>query len=194
MLSPFLVPLCKPSIPSPLTLLLWGCSSTHPLLPQHPSIPLHRGIKPPQDQWPPLPLMPDTDLSAPSVLPLTPPLVSLCSIWLLAVSIYICISQDQAEPLRQLFQVPVSKYFLALAIVSDFGVCISNESEVWQSLDGLFFSLCSTLCLCISFRLEQFWVKILKMGGWFYFSTEGQCLISGYGLNRFSLLFVGYFS
>ena len=31
----------------------------HPLLPQHPSIPLHCVIEPPQDQWAPLPMMPD---------------------------------------------------------------------------------------------------------------------------------------
>ena len=39
--------------------------------------------------------------SAPSVLPLTPPLGSLCSVWWLATSIYICIGQALAEPLRR---------------------------------------------------------------------------------------------
>ena len=41
-----------------------------------------------------------------------------------------------------------------------------------QSLDGLSFSICSTLCSCISFRQEQFWVKNFEMGGWPHPSTE----------------------
>jgi hypothetical protein len=52
---------------------------THPLLPHCPSIPLYSGIKPSQDQGPPLPLMPDRAPSAPLVL-LTPPLRYLCSV------------------------------------------------------------------------------------------------------------------
>ena len=39
------------------------------------------------------------------------------------------------------------------------------DPVVGQSLDGLSFSLCSTLCPCISFRQEQFWVKFLKRVG-----------------------------
>jgi hypothetical protein len=67
--------------------------------------------------------------SAPSVLlPLTPPLESPCSVLWLAASIRICIGQALAEPLkRQLYQAPVSKHFLALAILSGFGVCIWDE-------------------------------------------------------------------
>jgi hypothetical protein len=62
--------------------------------------------------------------SAPSVLALTSPLGSLCSVWCLAACICICIGQALAEPLRgQLYQAPVSKHFLASAIVSGFGVC-----------------------------------------------------------------------
>ena len=34
-------------------------SMTYPLLPHYTSIPQHQGIEPPQDQGPPLPLMPD---------------------------------------------------------------------------------------------------------------------------------------
>ena len=34
-----------------------------------------------------------------------------------------------------------------------------------QSLDSFSFSLCSALCHCISFRQEQFWVKILRCVG-----------------------------
>ena len=48
------------------------------------------------------------------------------------------------------YQAPVSKHILATTIVSGFGVCIWDRSPVWQSMDGLSFSLCSTLCLHIS--------------------------------------------
>jgi hypothetical protein len=75
--------------------------STLILLPHHPSIPLQWSIKPSQDQRPLLPLMPDKAPLAPSVLPLIPPLGSLCSVQWSAVSICICISQDLAEPPRR---------------------------------------------------------------------------------------------
>jgi hypothetical protein len=58
-----------------------------------------------QDQRPSLPLMPDKTPSAPSVLPLSPPLWSLCSVQWLTESIHICTGQDLVEPLRrQLYQ------------------------------------------------------------------------------------------
>ena len=99
------------------------------LLPHCPSIPLHWDSKPSQDQGPLLPLMPDKAPSASWVLPLTPPLASLCSVQWLAVSIHICIGQDLEDPLRrQLYQAPVSKHFLESAIVSGFGVCIWDGS------------------------------------------------------------------
>ena len=106
---------------------------THPpiysLLPYCPSIPLHWGIKPSQDQGPFLPLMPDKAPSTPSVLPLTPPLGSLCSVRWLTSSIRICIGQDLAESLsRQLYQALVSKHFLASAILSGFGGCMWDGS------------------------------------------------------------------
>jgi hypothetical protein len=48
---------------------------------------------------------------------------SPCSVWWLALSIHICIGQALAEPLREKSnQDPVSKCFLALTIVSVFGV------------------------------------------------------------------------
>jgi hypothetical protein len=62
---------------------------------------------------------------------------------------------------RQLYQAPVSKYFLASTIVSGFGVYIGDGSSGGQSLHGLSFNLCSTLCPYISFRQEPFWVKNL---------------------------------
>jgi hypothetical protein len=67
------------------------------------------------------------------------------------------------------------------------------DPQVGQSLDGLSFSLCSTFCPVISFRQEQFWVKILKMGWWPHPSTRGHALTTGYGLDWFSLPFVGVF-
>jgi hypothetical protein len=52
--------------------------------------------------------------SAPSVLPLTPPLGSPCSVQWLAASISICIGQALPELLRrQLYQASVSKDFLS---------------------------------------------------------------------------------
>jgi hypothetical protein len=64
MLSAF--PVSPPQAPilSSLPLPLWECSPTHPLLPQQPSIPLSRVIKPPQDQGAPLSVMPDKYTSA----------------------------------------------------------------------------------------------------------------------------------
>ena len=120
---------------------------THPLLPHRPSIPLHWGIRPSQDQGPSLLLMPDKAPSAPSVLPLTLPLGSLCSVQWLAVSLCICVDQGLAEPLRkQLYQAPVSKYFLASTILSGFGVCMWDGStggavSDWPFLLSLLHSL-----------------------------------------------------
>jgi hypothetical protein len=39
------------------------------------------------------------------------------------------------------------------------------DPQVGQSLDGLSFGLHSIPCPCISFRQEQFWVKILERVG-----------------------------
>jgi hypothetical protein len=68
----------------------------------------------------------------------------LCSVWWLVASIPIFISQDLAEPLRsQLYQIPVSKQFLASSIVSGFGVCLWDGSpgrvvSGWPFLQSLF--------------------------------------------------------
>ena len=102
----------------------------------------------------------------------------------MAASICICIGQTLGKPLRsQLYQTPVSKHFLASTLVSGFGVCI----WVVQSLDGLSLSLCSTLCPCISFRQENFWVKMFDMGGWSNLSTGGSVyaldMVSTYSLS-----------
>ena len=63
--------------------------------------------------------------STPLVLPLTSLLGTPCSVQWLAMNIHICISQALVKPFRrQLYQVPVSKHFLASEIVFSFGDCI----------------------------------------------------------------------
>ena len=116
----------------------------HPPIPASlPSIPLHwasslHRTKALPSHWCKAP-------SAPSVLPLTLPLGSLCSVQWLAV--IICIGQDPADPLRRLlYQAPVSKHFLASAIVSGFGVFMWDGSpgwavSGWPFLQSLFHSL-----------------------------------------------------
>jgi hypothetical protein len=93
-------------------------------------------------------------LEIPSVSLLTsliPPSGTRCSVQWLALSICLCIFQALAEFLRrQPYQTPVSKHFTAFTITSRFGDYIWYGSLVGQSLDGLSFSLCSTLCLHIS--------------------------------------------
>ena len=62
--------------------------------------------------------------SAPSVLPLSPPLGTLGSVQWLAMSICICIGHVLAErPRSQICQDPVSKHLLASAIVWEIGDC-----------------------------------------------------------------------
>jgi hypothetical protein len=69
-----------------------------------------------------------------------------CSVWWLAASIHICISKALAETLRRHpYQAPISKHFLASAIVNGIGGCYGMDTQVGHSLYGLFFNLCSTL-------------------------------------------------
>ena len=66
--------------------------------------------------------------SAPTVLALTSLLGSPCSIQCLAVYICICIGHNLAETLRgQLYQAPVSQYFLAFVIVSGSVHAVNDE-------------------------------------------------------------------
>jgi hypothetical protein len=75
----------------------------------------------------------------------------MCSVQWLAVGIHLCICQALAEPLRrQLYQAPVSKHFMASTIVSGFGSVYGVNPQVGLSLDGLYFSFYSTICLRIS--------------------------------------------
>jgi hypothetical protein len=60
--------------------------------------------------------------SALSILPLIPPLGSLCLVWWLAACIHMCIVQALAAPFKgRSYQALVSKLFLASAIVFGFG-------------------------------------------------------------------------
>jgi hypothetical protein len=70
---------------------------------------------------------------------------SPCTDQWLAASIHICICHVLAKPLR-IQQAPVSKCFLALTIVSGFGVCIWDGSpgravSGWPFLQSLFHTL-----------------------------------------------------
>jgi hypothetical protein len=68
--------------------------------------------------------------STPSVLSLTPPLGSPCSVQWLAMSIGLCNCQPLAQALRrQLYQASVSKHLFASTIVFGFGVCIWDGSQ-----------------------------------------------------------------
>ena len=70
--------------------------------------------------------------SAPWVLSLAPSLGTLCSIQWMAVSIHFWICQVLEEPLRrQLNQAPISKLMLGSTILSGFGGCLWDGSELW---------------------------------------------------------------
>jgi hypothetical protein len=100
--------------------------------------------------------------SAPSTLFLTRPLGTSNSVQWLAVSIWHCICRALVGQLRrQLYQAPFSKHFLASTVVSEFGDCIWDESQMgWPPLDGLSFSLCSVLCLHIC--SHEYFVSLSK--------------------------------
>jgi hypothetical protein len=81
--------------------------------------------------------------SAPWVLSLTLPLVTLSSVQWMAESIHLCIFQVLTEPLRrQLYQTPVSKQLLTSTIVSGLGNYIWDGSPCgaisgWPFLQSL---------------------------------------------------------
>ena len=129
---------------------------TYPLLPHHPSIPLHWGIKPLQGQGPPLSLMPGKAPSGPLVLPLTPPLGACAQShgWLRASEHpYLYWSGSGRASQETADQAPVSKHFLASAIVSGFGVCMWNRFPGGSVSGWPFFqSLLHTSFLYIRFR------------------------------------------
>jgi hypothetical protein len=173
----------------PPTLLLWWCSSKHLTTPASPSklsfTLRHQGFTGQRASPHINARYGHFNSFSPS---LTPSLESLCSVQWLNVSIHIFIVQDLKEPLRILSENMSSHQQLCLALLSECGIHL----QLGKSLCGLSFSLWSTLCPCISFRQEQFWVKTFEMGRPHH-STGRPCLISGYGLKRFSLPILGYF-
>jgi hypothetical protein len=70
-----------------------------------------------------------------------------CSVQWLVASIHICICQVLVVPLqRKLYQVTISKHFLASTIVFGFGVCIWDRSpggtvSRWTFLQSLLHTL-----------------------------------------------------
>ena len=147
------LPLCKTPIPSPSSCFYEGAPlPTHPISSHCPSIHLHWGIKPSQDQGPGSlhvnslvgGLVPGSSGGSGWLILLfflwvanpfsafspSPNFCrSPCSDWWLALSIRIFIGKALAKPLgRQLYQAPTSKHFLASAIVSEFGGCIWDGS------------------------------------------------------------------
>jgi hypothetical protein len=80
MLSPLLVSLLQPSYPIPPYPASMRVLPYPPTPASPPSIPLYWAIKPSQDPGPLFLLMPEKVPSAPLVVPLTPPLGSLCSV------------------------------------------------------------------------------------------------------------------
>jgi hypothetical protein len=107
-----------------------------------------------------------------------------------------CIGRDLAEPLRrQLYQAPVSKHFLASAIVSGFGVCMWDGFPLVGSLWMAFPSV-SVLLFVPVFPSDRSnsGLKFWKWVGGPIPQLGEPYLTSGYGLDRFSLPVVGYFS
>ena len=107
--------------------------------------------------------------SAPSVPPLALPLGSPGSAWWLAVSICFCVGQVLLEPLRkQPYQAPVSKPFLASAIVSGFDVWRWGRSLPGVVSGWLSLHLCSiflskgdlTNFLTIVTSLNIYWTQV----------------------------------
>jgi hypothetical protein len=94
--------------------------------------------------------------SAPSVLSLTPPLGTPCSVQWLAESICLYICQALAESLRRkLYQAPVTMHFLVSIRVSWFGDCIwdgSSGGEVsgWLFLQSLLHTVFSPMSILLS--------------------------------------------
>jgi hypothetical protein len=94
------------------------------------------------------------------LLTLAPPLGTLRSAQWVAENIHLCICQAMAEPLAELYQVPVSKHFLASTIISAFDDCIRDGSlggsiSRWSFLQSLLYTLylylLSWVLLCSSF-------------------------------------------
>jgi hypothetical protein len=178
-------------IPPPLPCFYEGAPPpTYPLLAHLHSIPLHWGIKPSQDQGPPVPLMPDKASSTPPVLPPNSSIGVPVLSPMVGCKYPHCVVQDLAEPLSiQLYQAPISKHFLASAIVSRFDDCMWDGSPDLDVFPSVSVPLFVPVFLLDRSNSE---LKIWRWVGGPIPPHAGRCLTSGYGLNRFSLPYVGY--
>jgi hypothetical protein len=200
-------PLQNPPFPSPILLLLWECSSSHPLT--RTSLPWHSSTL---ENWAftePRASLTDARQFHPLLrmwLELRVPPCVLYGLWSSPWELWgVCLvdtvvfpmglqtSSSIGDPMlspmvgckhlplylsgsgrdSQLYQDPVSKHFLASAIVSGLVPVYWLDPQVGNSLDGLSSSLCSTLCPSTYFRQEPFWVKKLEMSGWSHPPTWG---------------------
>ena len=102
--------------------------------------------------------------SAPSVLSLTPPLGTPCSVQWLAARIHLFICKALAGTLRrQLYQAPFNKHFLASTIVSGLGDYIWDESPggtspwmIFPSISALhFISIFTPVSILFTFSENQ---------------------------------------
>jgi hypothetical protein len=107
--------------------------------------------------------------SAPYFLSLAPSLGTLCSAQWMAVSIYFCICQALAEPLRrELYQAPVSKHLLASTTVSGFGDCKwdgSPDESVsrWSFLQSLLHTLSLNLLPWVFCSPLLRWIEVSSL-------------------------------
>ena len=94
-------------------------------------------------------VVPDMGLqnpSAPLVISLTPPLGTPCSVnGCENTPLYLSGSGRASQ--ETAISDSCQQALLGIHIVSGFGDCIWDDHQVEQFLDGLSFSLCSTLCL-----------------------------------------------
>ena len=122
--------------------------------------------------------------SAPSVLPLTPPLWSPCSVH--------CWLQAFASVLVRLWQSLSGHSYLRFLTAITSWSAYEMHQQVEQSLNCLFFIFWFSFPV---FSLDRsnsglIFLKLVDAPS----INQGQCLTSGWGLYRFSLSFVGNFS
>jgi hypothetical protein len=114
-------------------------------------------------------------LLAPWVLSLAHSLGTLCSVQLMAVSIYFCICQALAEPLRrQLYLAPVREHLLASAIESGIGDCILDGSpggavSGWSFLQSLLHTVSVIPSIDILLSLPG-WIEVSTLCSSFFLS------------------------
>jgi hypothetical protein len=186
MLSPSPVPPLQTPNLSPSPCFYEGAPPPILSLPPHrPSIPLHWGITPPQNQGAPLPLMPDKAI--------------LCYIY--------CWSHQSLQLHPQLYWLGSGRASQETAIpgsCQQVPLVISNSVWGW-CLEMGWIPRWGSLCMAFPSVSDSLFVPAFplhKSNSGLIFLTwvdgpipqPGLCLTSGYGLYRFSLPFVGYFS